>query len=74
MLSGLSAFRRFRLYQIFSASRSVPIFIGAFQVSAFAFPFPAAPTLSEILSRDFRSLRGDPDTLPCAAGSPLAEP
>ncbi|MEV0445869.1 hypothetical protein AB0I46_43875, partial [Streptomyces spectabilis] len=54
VLSGLSAFRRFRLYQIFSASRSVPIFIGAFQVSAFAFPFPADPTLSEILGRSDR--------------------
>ncbi|MEU5797267.1 hypothetical protein ABZ800_27630, partial [Streptomyces sp. NPDC047813] len=37
----------FRLYQIFSRSD----FLGAFQVSAFAFPFPAAPTLSEVLSR-----------------------
>ncbi|OWA17435.1 hypothetical protein B9W64_09440 [Streptomyces sp. CS159] len=28
-------------------------FLGAFQVPAFAFPFPASPTLSEILSRYF---------------------
>ncbi|WP_344075141.1 hypothetical protein, partial [Streptomyces crystallinus] len=35
-------FLRFRLYQIFFRSD----FFGAFQVSAFAFPFPAAPTLS----------------------------
>ncbi|MEU4352517.1 hypothetical protein, partial [Streptomyces sp. NPDC023838] len=33
---------RFRLYQTVSRSD----FLGAFQVSAFAFPFPAAPTLS----------------------------
>jgi hypothetical protein len=41
---------RFRLYQTVSRSD----FLGAFQVSAFAFPFPAAPTLSEVLSRNFR--------------------
>src|ERR1043165_7597002 len=34
---------RFRLYQIFSR----PDFLGAFQVSALAFPFPAVPTLSD---------------------------
>ncbi|MFJ8795350.1 hypothetical protein, partial [Streptomyces sp. NPDC102462] len=39
-----------RLYQIFSR----PDFLGAFQVPALAFPFPADPTLSEILSRIFR--------------------
>ncbi|MFI1175072.1 hypothetical protein, partial [Streptomyces melanogenes] len=36
-------FLRFRLYQTVSRSD----FLGAFQVSAFAFPFPAIPTLSE---------------------------
>ncbi|MFI1101650.1 hypothetical protein, partial [Streptomyces melanogenes] len=35
-------FLRFRLYQTVSRSD----FLGAFQVPAFAFPFPAAPTLS----------------------------
>src|SRR5258705_7824432 len=45
---------RFRLYQTVSGSD----FLGAFQVSAFAFPFPATPTLSEILSRNFRPARG----------------
>ncbi|MFI0228594.1 hypothetical protein, partial [Streptomyces sp. NPDC017086] len=34
---------RFRLYQIFSRSD----FLGAFQVPASAFPFPAVPTLSD---------------------------
>ncbi|QFI47773.1 hypothetical protein FQ762_15495 [Streptomyces coelicolor A3(2)] len=29
-------------------------FLGAFQVPAFAFPFPAAPTLSELSSRSYR--------------------
>ncbi|MFI9152646.1 hypothetical protein, partial [Streptomyces sp. NPDC053367] len=38
---------RFRLYQIFSRSD----FLGAFQVPASAFPFPAVPTLSEVSSR-----------------------
>ncbi|CAL2074029.1 hypothetical protein GPN2_23410 [Streptomyces murinus] len=33
----------FRLYQIFSRSD----FLGAFQVLALAFPFPAVPTLSD---------------------------
>ncbi|MGW5539445.1 hypothetical protein ACWER6_35475, partial [Streptomyces sp. NPDC004009] len=41
------SFLRFRLYQIFSRSD----FLGAFQVPASAFPFPAVPTLSEVLSR-----------------------
>ncbi|MFJ1975073.1 hypothetical protein ACIO93_41330, partial [Streptomyces sp. NPDC087903] len=41
---------RFRLYQTVSGSD----FLGAFQVSAFAFPFPAVPTLSEVLSRTDR--------------------
>src|SRR5262245_11921740 len=45
---------RFRLYQIVFRSD----FLGAFQVPAFAFPFPATPTLSEILSRNFHPLRG----------------
>ena len=38
---------RFRLYQIFSR----PDFLGAFQVPASAFPFPAVPTLSEVSGR-----------------------
>ena len=42
-----ASLRCFRLYQIFSRSD----FLGAFQVPALAFPFPAVPTLSEILSR-----------------------
>ncbi|MEU7429228.1 hypothetical protein, partial [Streptomyces sp. NPDC040750] len=29
-------------------------FLGAFQVPAFAFPFPAVPTLSEVLGRSYR--------------------
>ncbi|MGW7387128.1 hypothetical protein, partial [Streptomyces sp. NPDC054794] len=41
---------RFRLYQIFSRSD----FLGAFQVSASAFLFPATPTLSEVLGRSDR--------------------
>src|SRR3954468_12095207 len=32
-------------------------FLGAFQVPASAFPFPAVPTLSEVLSRNFHPLR-----------------
>src|SRR3954447_12762838 len=39
---------RFRLYQTVSGSD----FLGAFQVPALAFPFPAVPTLSEVLSRN----------------------
>src|SRR5215471_14606313 len=49
-----ASLRCFRLYQIFFRSD----FLGAFQVSAFAFPFPADPTLSEILSRISRPVRG----------------
>ena len=48
---------RFRLYQTVFRSD----FLGAFQVSAFAFPFPATPTLSEVLSRNFRPIRVSPD-------------
>ncbi|MDX3134688.1 hypothetical protein PV367_34000, partial [Streptomyces europaeiscabiei] len=48
---------RFRLYQIVFRSD----FLGAFQVSASAFPFPATPTLSEVLSRNFRPVRVAPD-------------
>ncbi|WP_209445378.1 hypothetical protein, partial [Streptomyces achromogenes] len=40
------------LYQIFSRSD----FLGAFQVPALAFPFPAVPTLSEVLGRSDRPL------------------
>ncbi|MCG7209494.1 hypothetical protein [Streptomyces arenae] len=40
---GFPSVLRFRLYQIFSRSD----FLGAFQVSALAFPFPAVPTLSD---------------------------
>ncbi|MGW1067812.1 hypothetical protein ACWD4F_25210, partial [Streptomyces aureus] len=39
---------RFRLYQTVSVSD----FLGAFQVSAFAFPFPATPTLSVLFRLD----------------------
>ncbi|MFF1725398.1 hypothetical protein, partial [Streptomyces sviceus] len=38
---------RFRLYQTVSGSD----FLGAFQVPALAFPFPALPTLSELSDR-----------------------
>ncbi|MFJ7078260.1 hypothetical protein, partial [Streptomyces sp. NPDC098781] len=38
---------RFRLYQILFRSD----FLGAFQVLALAFPFPAIPTLSEVSGR-----------------------
>ena len=44
---------RFRLYQTVSGSD----FLGAFQVPASAFPFPAVPTLSEVLSRTDRATR-----------------
>ncbi|MFF6915142.1 hypothetical protein, partial [Streptomyces sp. NPDC012466] len=44
---GFPSVLRFRLYQIFSR----PDFLGAFQVFAFAFPFPAVPTLSEVPGR-----------------------
>ena len=51
--------------------RSVrPDFLGAFQSSAFAFPFPAIPTLSEILSRNFRP-PGDGPGRSVAPGSPV---
>ncbi|MGY5058461.1 hypothetical protein ACWDFR_31095, partial [Streptomyces sp. 900105755] len=40
---GFPSVLRFRLYQIFSR----PDFLGAFQVPALAFPFPAVPTLSD---------------------------
>src|SRR6476646_7284868 len=39
---------RFRLYQTVSVSD----FLGAFQVPAFAFPFPASPTLSDPFGPD----------------------
>ena len=42
---------RFRLYQTVSVSD----FLGAFQVSAFAFPFPASPTLSDPFGPDSQS-------------------
>jgi hypothetical protein len=42
---------RFRLYQTVSRSD----FLGAFQVPAFAFPFPAAPTLSDPFGPDSQS-------------------
>ncbi|MGV9278985.1 hypothetical protein, partial [Streptomyces griseosporeus] len=55
---GFPSVLRFRLYQIFSRSD----FLGAFQVPALAFPFPAAPTLSEVsgrlIGRLFRFHRG----------------
>jgi hypothetical protein len=41
---------RFRLYQTISRSD----FLGAFQVPASAFPFPATPTLSDVLGRTDR--------------------
>ncbi|MFJ8786467.1 MULTISPECIES: hypothetical protein, partial [unclassified Streptomyces] len=41
---------RFRLYQTVSGSD----FLGAFQVPALAFPFPALPTLSELSDRTDR--------------------
>ncbi|MEW1648844.1 hypothetical protein, partial [Streptomyces sp. NPDC091219] len=46
---------RFRLYQTVSGSD----FLGAFQVSAFAFPFPAVPTLSEVPDRIDRPFFSD---------------
>ena len=47
-----ASLRCFRLYQIFSR----PDFLGAFQVPASAFPFPAVPTLSEVLGRSDQPL------------------
>ncbi|MFI6663251.1 hypothetical protein ACIBL8_48195, partial [Streptomyces sp. NPDC050523] len=44
-----------RLYQTVSVSD----FLGAFQVPAFAFPFPADPTLSELSGRTDRPLISD---------------
>ncbi|MFC7263065.1 hypothetical protein, partial [Streptomyces lutosisoli] len=38
------SFLRFRLYQIVSG----PIFLSAFQVPAFAFPFPAVPNSTSV--------------------------
>ncbi|MFI2204570.1 hypothetical protein ACH47Z_28045, partial [Streptomyces sp. NPDC020192] len=49
---GFPSILRFRLYQTFSRSD----FLGAFQVLALAFPFPAIPTLSEVLGRSDRPL------------------
>ncbi|MFJ2399645.1 hypothetical protein ACIOTI_44075, partial [Streptomyces sp. NPDC087843] len=43
---------RFRLYQTVSVSD----FLGAFQVSALAFPFPAIPTLSDPFGPDSQSV------------------
>src|SRR5882757_9389391 len=43
---------RFRLYQTVSVSD----FLGAFQVSALAFPFPAVPTLSDPFGPDSQSV------------------
>ncbi|PKT67113.1 hypothetical protein CW362_42220, partial [Streptomyces populi] len=42
---------RFRLYQTVSVSD----FLGAFQVPASAFPFPASPTLSDPFGPDSQS-------------------
>ncbi|MGP4053085.1 hypothetical protein, partial [Streptomyces sp. 2A115] len=42
---------RFRLYQTVSVSD----FLGAFQVPAFAFPFPAIPTLPDPFGPDSQS-------------------
>ncbi|TFV34423.1 hypothetical protein E4K10_31290 [Streptomyces sp. T1317-0309] len=52
-----ASLRCFRLYQTISRSN----FLGAFQVYALAFPFPADPTLSEVLSRDFHPTGDVPD-------------
>src|SRR5690242_10987751 len=53
---GFPSVLRFRLYQTVSGSD----FLGAFQVPASAFPFPAVPTLSEVLSRNSRPLEAGP--------------
>ncbi|MFI1416267.1 hypothetical protein ACH4Y0_41105, partial [Streptomyces sp. NPDC020707] len=45
---------RFRLYQTVSGSD----FLGAFQVFAFAFPFPAIPTLPDPFRPDSQSKWG----------------
>ncbi|WP_459246018.1 hypothetical protein ACLD9V_18350, partial [Streptomyces lincolnensis] len=47
---GFPSVLRFRLYQTVFRSD----FLGAFQVPALAFPFPAFPTLSEVLDRTDR--------------------
>src|SRR3954470_14778921 len=60
----------FRLYQTVSGSD----FLGAFQVSAFAFPFPADPTLSEILRSDFPPPPGTGSGARSARVPDLAEP
>ena len=48
---GFPSVLRFRLYQTVSRSD----FLGAFQVPAFAFPFPAVPTLSDPFGPDSQS-------------------
>ncbi|MGX1911009.1 hypothetical protein ACWIID_19425, partial [Streptomyces phaeochromogenes] len=50
---GFPSVLRFRLYQTVFRSD----FLGAFQVFAFAFPFPAVPTLSDPFGPDSRSER-----------------
>jgi hypothetical protein len=52
---GFPSVLRFRLYQTVSGSD----FLGAFQVPASAFPFPATPTLSEVPGRTYRPLFSD---------------
>ncbi|MFB7109515.1 hypothetical protein, partial [Streptomyces sp. NPDC056291] len=49
-----ASLRCFRLYQIFFRSD----FLGAFQVPALAFPFPAVPTLSDLFLDLTPSQRG----------------
>ncbi|MGW3957982.1 hypothetical protein ACWEKM_45635, partial [Streptomyces sp. NPDC004752] len=65
-----ASLRFFRLYQTFSRSD----FLGAFQVFALAFPFPADPTLSEILSRIFRPDRARLNAYEVAGLPSEAEP
>ena len=48
---GFPSVLRFQLYQTVSG----PDFLGAFQVSASAFPFPAVPTLSDPFGPDSQS-------------------
>ena len=48
---GFPSVLRFRLYQTVSGSD----FLGAFQVPALAFPFPATPTLSDPFGPDSQS-------------------
>src|ERR1700759_1862139 len=52
---GFPSVLRFRLYQTVSGAD----FLGAFQVSASAFPFPAVPTLSEVPDRIDRPFFSD---------------